>query len=110
MSTNAGACERIEPLVQLRRNVKNAVVVVKQRNCLVPLRRCVECARWKLGGIYGASWYLPVNFLDRGVVRDPGFDPTIESHGDELIFFVGVPRRQRLKAVKDVPVANCPRN
>src|SRR5689334_3465606 len=100
MCSDALRRESLEAPVKLRRNMQVIVVIRNNFHRGVALLRIFERSWGKALGFYGAPWHRPIDFLDRRVVRHPSLHPAVETHGDELVFFVGVARRERLKALE----------
>ena len=93
-----------------RRRQFHAVVVVvrRQRCCLGILRGRVERAARQLAYIELVPRHIPVNLVRRNVVQAPAFHPPLPSRVRALAGIGSQPRRQRLKNVKDPPVAHGP--
>ena len=85
-----------------------AVVVRGQCGCLGVLRGRVERAARQFLYLQLVPRHIPVNLVRRNVVQAPALNPAFPSWVRALTGIGSQPRRQRLKNMKDPPVARRP--
>jgi hypothetical protein len=108
MGANAISGYFAEARNQLRSHVLRQVVVRDHGQRYVPLRGIIDGARRQFFRVNLVAGNIPVGFFPRRVVGDPGFDPAVETSGDEFIRLVGVRRSQRLEMVARAKITNGP--
>src|SRR5882762_9071835 len=97
-----------EARIQLRRHVLRLVVVREDGQGRVPFRHIIDGTRRQFFRVNLLAGNVPVDFFYRRVVGDPGFDPAVETSGDEFIRLVGVPRSQWLEMMECPKIPNGP--
>ena len=110
MGANAISGYFAEARNQLRSHVLRQVVVRDHGQRFVLLRGIIDSARRQFLRINLVAGNVPVDFFHRRVVGDPGFDPAVETSGDEFIRLVGVTRSQRLEMMERAKITNGPRS